>query len=230
MNARKVLIERIEKAQSHEAALPGVDAVHDMRVALRRLRAALRLLDLRDELDAPVKRLQDSLGAVRDIQLHGEAIGARAKAMLRRREAALRPALAEWNAKTLPALLDAARKAKAPHRKRRYAVLRKRLKRFSERLEAALAHPSPRAMHLVRISAKQVRYLFELEDTKVSKRLLAELPPLQESLGQLHDLDVRAKLTRGAPGEARAQLEAIVKTQLERWQERSIASNARDAL
>jgi CHAD domain-containing protein len=39
-----------------------------MRVAARRLRAALRLLRLR-EFDRAVKKLQDALGDVRDLQL-----------------------------------------------------------------------------------------------------------------------------------------------------------------
>ena len=217
-----MLLKGVEAVQSHEAGLPGIDPVHDMRVALRRLRAALRLLDLR-ELDPPVKQLQDALGSVRDAQLH-------APQLLPRREAALPRAIARWNARTLPALLEAARGAVAPSRSRRLKILRRRLRRFEERLAGALKRSTPRTMHLVRISAKQVRYLFELEKTPVSKRLLAELPPLQESLGRLHDVDVRMRLTGADLRESRAQLAAIVKTQLERWQERGIAPNARRSL
>jgi CHAD domain-containing protein len=64
----RTLATLLRNLERHEAGLPGVDPVHDMRVATRRLRAALRLLRMR-ELDPPVKKLQDALGGVRDLQL-----------------------------------------------------------------------------------------------------------------------------------------------------------------
>src|ERR1700682_4971291 len=70
--AAKLLLEaRLLDVRRYEPQLTEgtpEDAVHDMRVALRRLRAALRLFRLR-ELDGPVKALQDALGAVRDLKL-----------------------------------------------------------------------------------------------------------------------------------------------------------------
>jgi len=65
--------------------------------------------------------------------------------------------------------------------------------------------------------------------------LLSELPPLQESLGQLHDVDVRLKLLRSQPllraeKEARTALAAIVGAQLDRWKKRDIAVRARKML
>jgi CHAD domain-containing protein len=189
-----------------------------------------------------VKELQDALGQVRDLQLQVEWLEGRSPSLAKQRQAALRkaeralePALARWRSETLPALLEAARKAKAPSAQKRRKILRKRLKRFEERLLAALERPTPRAMHRVRISAKQIRYLFELVKGPASKLLLSELPPLQESLGQLHDVDVRLKLLRDPAllrqeKETRAQLAAIVKTQLERWKDRDIAGRARKLL
>jgi CHAD domain-containing protein len=225
MNAPRLLAGRIEAVQKHEAGLPGVDAVHDMRVALRRLRAALRLLRLR-ELDPGVKALQDALGRVRDLQLQLQWLPGRRRLELAlgKAERELQPALAKWREKTLPRLLDAARKAKAPSAARRRKILRKRLRRFEERLEAALRRPTPRAMHLVRISVKQIRYLFELERGPAAKLLLSELPPLQESLGQLHDMDVRAL---PAEKRARSDLAAIVTSQLARWRDRGLTAKAR---
>lgn len=61
----RTLAALLRNLERHEDGLPGVDPVHDMRVATRRLRAALRLLGLR-ELDPPVK---NALGVVRDLQL-----------------------------------------------------------------------------------------------------------------------------------------------------------------
>jgi len=241
MNAPRLFAGRIEAVQKNEGGLPGVDAVHDMRVALRRLRAALRLLRLR-ELDPPVKELQDALGGVRDLQVQVEWLSGRSQTLLRRRKAALvkagralEPALAKWRDATLPALLEAARSATAPGPARRRKILRKRLDRFEKRLDAALARQTPQVMHRMRISVKQVRYLFELMKGAASKLLVAELPPLQESLGQLHDVDVRLELLRDPAllreeKEARAQLAAIVKKQLERWKDRDLVARARKKL
>lgn len=228
MNAPRLLAGRIEVVQKHEAGLPAIDAVHDMRVALRRLRAALRLLRLR-ELDPGVKALQDALGRVRDLQLQLQWDPGRRplEIALRKAERGLQPALAKWRGKTLPALLDAAREASAPSAARRRKILRKRLRRFEERLEAALSHPTPAAMHRVRISVKQIRYLFELEKGPAAKLLLSELPPLQESLGQLHDMDVRGLRSEKR---ARSDLAAIVQAQLERWRAHAIIARARKKL
>ena len=66
--ASPILAERIAEVERHEGGLPGAEPIHDMRVAVRRLRAGLRLLGLR-EMDAPVKELQDALGGVRDLQV-----------------------------------------------------------------------------------------------------------------------------------------------------------------
>src|SRR5258708_19947575 len=71
--AAKLLLEarlldvRLYEPQLAEGGAPE-KPVHDMRVALRRLRAALRLFRLH-ELDGPVKALQDALAAVRDLRL-----------------------------------------------------------------------------------------------------------------------------------------------------------------
>src|SRR5437773_10803556 len=87
-----------------------VDPVHDMRVASRRLRAALSLLGnapLR-KLEAAVKELQDALGAVRDIQLqvawlarHSRSLAAQRRKVLPNAEAALRRALDVWLSRTV---------------------------------------------------------------------------------------------------------------------------------
>ena len=241
MDAPRLLAGLVEHVRQHERALPGKDAVHDMRVALRRLRAALRLQELR-ELDPPVKELQDALGEVRDPQLQLEWLNGRSASLerersraLRKAERALHPALAKWRSETLPSLLAAAREASPPGPRKRRKILRKRLRRFEERLEAGLERQTPKSMHRVRISAKQLRYLFELEKGPAAKLLLAELPPLQESLGQLHDVDVRIRLLRDPAllrpeKETRAQLAAIVKVQLERWKDRDVAGKARKLL
>jgi CHAD domain-containing protein len=243
----RILTARLHDVEQFEAALPGVEAVHDMRVAIRRLRAALRLLGLR-ELDVPVKKLQDALGEVRDLQVQTSWLAGRDDALARRREVLLRKAdrsrsraVGVWESQTLPRVLEAASSAKFKGKLSGPGVrklLRKRLARFDKRLEAALERPDASRMHAVRRTAKQLRYLFELAQPAfraVSKILLAELLPLQESLGELHDVDVRLRLLHDKPllreqREDRDRLVAIVAAQLTRWKNQKVANRARRSL
>src|SRR5690349_7257265 len=123
--------------ESKEPALPAKDAVHDARVACRRVRAGLRLLGLR-ELDGPVKDLQDALGDVRDLQLQADWLRPRDARLHRQRatlerkaEKALSAALRRWHTHTLPLLLqiDVGR----PSAKKVRKILRKRLAKLEER-------------------------------------------------------------------------------------------------
>jgi CHAD domain-containing protein len=180
--------------------------VHDMRVALRRLRAALRAFRLR-ELDEPVKALQDALGAVRDLRLqiawlaHRDAqLAAKRRALLPGAERALRKRLHIWQRRTVPLLQKAVQNLDLSGRlggNKVRKVLRKHLDRLDERLDAAQKSLDPATAHRLRISVKQVRYLAELvEDAfpDFSKPLLKDLESLQEALGKLHDSDVRIQL------------------------------------
>jgi len=75
--ARQVLAESHAVIFSHEeaAARGDVDAVHDMRVATRRLRVALGNFavccdrDARREMNARIQQLADALGGVRDLDV-----------------------------------------------------------------------------------------------------------------------------------------------------------------
>ena len=226
--------------------LPPAAAVHDLRVASRRLRAALLLLRRREQ-DAKVKQLQDSLGAVRDLQLQiawlrgrDEALATLRKARLEKAGRALDRALLAWRLQALPQLLETAagkcsgRLSGARVRK----LLRQRLLRFEERLEMALQTPVSPAMHAVRRTAKQLRYLFELVRPAfpaLAKTLLAELTPLQAALGKLHDVDLRLLLLRD-PGlrlgqrANRQRLLSAAVARLERWRRHRIAPHARRRL
>jgi CHAD domain-containing protein len=229
--------------EQKEPGLPEKEAVHDARVACRRVRAALRLLGLRD-LDRPVKDLQDAFGEVRDLQLQIHWFRPRDQRLYRQRAAlerkarrALSAALRRWHTHALPLLLhaDVAR----PSTRRIRKVLRKRFERLEERLEAARGRPTPRAMHRARISVKQVRYLLELAAPQLPRRVVARIADfrsLQASLGELHDVDVRIGLLRGRRAllrqeeEARARLLKISLAQLRRWQEQDVAGKACRAL
>ncbi|HYD41654.1 MAG TPA: CHAD domain-containing protein [Anaeromyxobacter sp.] len=232
--AGPLLLEaRLADVRRHEAALfdpsasgaaadraePDPDAVHDMRVAARRLRAALRLFgDGRAwALEPQVKALQDALGAVRDVQVHRDWVAARAGGdpavlELARRvdaerpaaEKKLRAALRAWSSAVAPALADASlaaggRGSLGGNR------IRKEVRRARARLErrmeeAAREELAPPAAHAMRIAAKKLRYLAELAAPgrpKKTRRLLAALEPFLDHLGALHDADVRmARLER----------------------------------
>src|ERR1700694_1732913 len=91
MGSPPLLTERVAAVAQLEGALPDPAAVHEMRVAARRLRAALRLLRVR-EFDPAVKALQDALGQVRDLQLEADWLRGRDAALERARRARLREA------------------------------------------------------------------------------------------------------------------------------------------
>ena len=216
----RLLAKRLREVEVPEPGLPEPGPVHDMRVAARRLRAALRLLQLR-ELEPSVKELQDALGAVRDLQLQQAWLKKRDPALARRRaalllkaERSLEAVLRRWHAQILPDLVEAA--AKRPHLKpggaRVRKLLRKQLGKLDRRLDAALKERGLGTAHRVRVSVKQVRYLFELVEKSLPKPaalLLRELKALQDVLGELRDADVRAQiLQRSGRGPlARRQLE-----------------------
>jgi CHAD domain-containing protein len=238
-----LLADRIRGVQLHEAALPDVDAVHEMRVATRRLRAALRLLRLR-KLDHDVKTLQDALGDVRDLQLQVEWLRGRdaglqrsCAARLTKAKNVLRRQLRLWRSRTLTALLEAA--AEGPHVARLSKLLRKRLRRLQQRLERARARPTAASLHAARVSVKQVRYLVEVARRSLPKkvtRLEADLKTLQASLGELHDVDARLDLVKSKPAlardqeETRKRLSKVAAAQLARWHKQRLIDRASAAL
>src|SRR6478752_4685055 len=74
--ARKYIAARLGDVRQYEqkeaSGTPDPDDVHDMRVASRRLRAALELFDRKKQLagaERAVKALGDALGEVRELQV-----------------------------------------------------------------------------------------------------------------------------------------------------------------
>jgi CHAD domain-containing protein len=196
------------------------EAVHDSRVATRRLRAVLKLfgsIGRVTKADGVVSALQDALGEVRDLQVQLDAfskLAAKAqppeRTALRRlrqslasglkpRVSEMQTALADWKKRGLPALarLD---KLKPPgklggHRTR--GALVGQLEKLESRIIRAQEDPSPRPMHKLRIAVKRFRYALELLEPAMPQeigQIYQALVPLQETLGQLHDTDVRVVL------------------------------------
>jgi CHAD domain-containing protein len=234
-----------------QGLLPGEEPVHDLRVALRRLRAAVRLFQVGDEpLAEGLRTLQQAAGGVRDLQLQEIWLqspeGTPARTMLRsvrpklrRRERLFAEALVAYRSVHRPHLLDALERLRAPGRLDGEWVrgrLARRIERAAERLLPA-KRLLPEPAHALRIAVKKLRYEAELLAPALPgllAPLLEELQPLQEALGDLHDADVRiaALLEARLPGAARAcrrdraALARKLQETLPNWEQRFAARKA----
>ena len=233
------------------------DAVHDMRVASRRLRVALWLLakGQLDEAAEATKRLQDALGAVRDVHVQvGWLDGWRrdnegsqgsqedaAKSALKTsvssaalasitdeergklpaREQALLAELDRWSSEAagpIMARLGQLEGHGTLGAGSTVSSVRKLLRRVERGVELTLQSPDAHTAHQLRIAVKKLRYAVELVEA-VAPRTMAILEsaiePLQESLGALHDADVRIALledfARRSPPELREGALHVVK-------------------
>ncbi len=196
------------------------ERVHDLRVAIRRLRGAVRLFGK----GKPVRRaneelrtFQAALGSLRDLQvqlarlarLHRKVSAEEAAVVLHVRTSlgatraasmeAARAALTRWakrGARVLAELDGLRPKGRlGGHRLRKQLV--RQLEEVEERAQAALADPGPLPMHQLRIALKRFRYALEFLEPAMpdeSAEIRTELVPLQGALGELHDLDVQIRL------------------------------------
>lgn len=242
------------------------EQVHDARVASRRLRAVLELFGDGKRVrraDRVIRELQDALGQVRDLHVQLDGFGAMSdeasplertalrhvreqlSGQLSRRVDALRSALPRWERRGLEALGELERLA--PRGKLGGHRMRERLISDLEQLEARLIDAQQDAsatpMHELRKATKRYRYALELlapaMPTEV-KEILGNLIPLQESLGTLHDTDVRISLvdrygdasTQGTDGvlqrlrTERDRLAQETLRALDAWEEEAVALRA----
>jgi len=218
--ARRSIESRLNDLRKFEEKLDGAadpDDVHDMRVASRRLRAALELFDrkrqLRNAHDV-VEKLGDALGEVRELHVQlawlreelaaaseRDKVGLQAllgerEAKLPRRLERLKVALGTWREDGLPMVEAALASLSLSGRlagKRVRGRLSQRLKDTRRRAKATLRSMDPRSAHKLRIGAKKLRYAAELAQPAFPAEidpLIDRLQPLQETLGELHDADV----------------------------------------
>jgi CHAD domain-containing protein len=217
------------------------EAVHDMRVATRRLRATLWMLGL-EELGRTLKELQDALGAVRDLHMRQEWFGKVPERELETKGRALAKSIrrfAEEHARKVAVAEPGVKGRLGGHRQRRW--LRKLLAKLEPlmeelaRLREAAVQPQQaqaRAAHLLRIAVKKLRYRAEVlaqARPKAIRALLKEVEPLQELLGTLHDLDVHLALG-GDVAREREKAAAAVEDELRRWRKRKLVRALRRRL
>lgn len=252
---------RLADVRKREPALGDftqTEPIHQMRVAIRRLRAALRLLGGDETLRTPLrqmKKLQDALGEVRDLQLQlawlskaraplavecGRKLGVHKRALAR--------TVRVWTSRTAPALeagLGSVVGAGRLGGKKMRRSLARELRGLGALLREALDRQDARSAHRLRIAVKKLRYHVEVVAPALdhaASAVLRTLEPLQETLGALHDLDVRLALL-GAESEgdglqalrkeqlaARAEQGAALDAELARWKAEKIPRKLRRLL
>jgi CHAD domain-containing protein len=210
------------------------EAVHDLRVATRRLQEALRFSEPflpRPAVDRVARRargIRRSLGAVRDADVlfrllrrlarrleRGErrlALGIAAR-LSEEAEAARRAADRRGGLpvpgirKRLQALLKAARPVPVAVSARGRQVALERLARAARLLPRA-RRGDPDGLHAFRIAVKRYRYGLEILDeagARGLRALIREARDLQRALGRVHDLDVlTALIAEGGDGRGAA--------------------------
>jgi CHAD domain-containing protein len=223
-----------QRLRALEKNLPGaakgnMDALHQARVASRRIREALPIVSgggKARRLERQMRRITRALGPVREldvamqilseIEQSGEASRAALsklrQAVSRERQLVhedMKRRLERCNIdKLTKRALGAARKgARGADDPRRLERAQQRAARRAERLRAAIESATgiylPDRLHEVRIALKKLRYSMELVRELSGSRALAKLRTLassQDLLGRMQDLEILIARTRGVQG------------------------------
>ncbi len=206
----------VDASYAVQAEPAAVEAVHDLRVAVRRLRSVLRALrplaraHALDELDALLRELADIVRPVRELDVLLATLDEFADVMPPDRSAAIR---APWldqlreHRQTLVDVLasglahridDAALRLRRRHLRRGAGSAGQRLqplvRRAMRRLTLATDAPVIADLHQVRILAKRLRYTAEFADAATGTSRHASVArraqAVQAALGRLQDLTV----------------------------------------
>jgi CHAD domain-containing protein len=202
--------------------LPGVrdgdpESVHDARVATRRIRELLELVDGNhaEDVRADVRRMGRDLGRVRDVDVRiallarlesrippaAPALVALRHTLEQKRAKQLRAAIKRFEKPDLDSLFDHqtlnAIRRTLSHRTSwaRWTVsLRRIISARGKATTEAINHTSgvyfPNRIHRARIAIKKMRYAMEIATESGLSNLLAqiqELKGMQDALGELHD-------------------------------------------
>ena len=253
--ARSIVAQHLRRLREQD---PGTrigedpEALHDMRVATRRLRAAVRIFDaglparLRDELRDELRWLGQILGDVRDfdVQLeHLEAFAAQAPATVRTGLGRFRGYLETERSRRRAAMLDGldseryfrllvrmedfvsgqVRAERTAAARQPLAIvgrgaIKKAFRGLIKRGDAIGAAPTPEDLHVLRIRAKRLRYLFEFLIQVIGEEgrsFVKRLTRLQDLLGTYHDAVVAADHVRLYAGRPGVHLDATQRRALE---------------
>lgn len=216
-------VEEVRRLAGEPGAAPTGSALHDLRVALRRILSVLTAAssaydgsathDLRDAVHATLRRL----GGPRDVEVMDQVMLPRiadpadralVRSILRDRHGRARAGADATDLTGLLHALDRAvaalprtARAERPARKEARRLARKEARRLLRTARRAdlLATDAERwdALHDVRKAAKRLRYLLDATaEARDRGRLADDLKELQQVLGDQHDLVVAARVLR----------------------------------
>lgn len=218
----RVLAAQAERLLRHRAGTcEGSDPeeLHDMRVASRRLRAAVRAFGdaippkRRERLRKELRWLGRRLGGVRDLDVllrrfeaGGAGLAPLRAALEREREKARARMVRALESRRFARLLleigkasrgegRAPAAARAPAGEKAAPAAREAARRLVLKGDAALADPTPERLHRTRIRGKRLRYLLEFHRERFGpggRKLVKRLVALQDLLGAHQDAVVAA--------------------------------------
>lgn len=219
-------IKRIRSELSRDDDVLRPEVVHKARVATRRLKAALDLVEplvseeLFDTMAKAAKKLRRRLGAIREIDVNLTMLGGSAKdgsiALLREdfedeRKAAqerMSPAKRRRLLKEVR-LTRQAKKELAALRPAVEALIKDQvLKEFAPLLESAdraAGAKTPTDLHTLRVAAKRFRYQLEIAEAagfKVAGSAGKHFKRIQDALGEWHDEVILAKSIAAFAGDS----------------------------
>ena len=208
-------MERVLKEREKVRTSPDVDAVHDLRVAIRRCRSLAAVMEELDphpawpEMRKLGRKLFRQLGELRDTQVLEEWV-----TRLSKSDDPVRVKILALFAAREKDLREAALRAAEKFDEKSWRRLERTLKQRSrfvpldgpaaaclalERLEVArelhlhaLRTEKPETWHALRIAVKRFRYTVESLLPSHYSAWGADLKSIQDSLGEIHDLDVLA--------------------------------------
>ncbi|HEV3421376.1 MAG TPA: CHAD domain-containing protein, partial [Candidatus Acidoferrum sp.] len=217
-------MERVLKELDEVRSAPDADAVHDLRVALRRCRSLAAVMEEVDpdpawpEMRKVGRKLFGQLGELRDTQVLEEwagklgsandAVRERLLAHLGKREteereAALRAA-GKFDAKAWKSyerVLGHRARVVAPNSLAAKSLALERLQAARELHLRALRTEKPEPWHELRIGVKRFRYTVESLLPELYESWGENLKRVQDLLGEVHDLDVMTETIAQVAGD-----------------------------
>src|SRR5271166_589578 len=217
-------MERVLKELEEVRTAPDPDAVHDLRVALRRCRSLAAVMEEVDpdpawpEMRKLGRKLFRQLGELRDTQVleewveklagTGDPVQARLMSFLKKeeteeRDAALR-AVAKFDHKEWHGherVLGHRARVVAPNSLAAKSLALERLLAARELHLEALRTVRPEPWHTLRIGVKRFRYTVESLLPELYEKWGEDLKRVQDLLGEVHDLDVLTETITQVAGE-----------------------------